>query len=142
MEIKQTTDLNSPTYQDALKIRKEVFVKEQNIPLDIEIAQESDCLHFVLYDNNQAKATVRLLDKGNHIFKVQRMAVLKEARKKGYAKQLLLFAEQSAKETGATKIVLGAQESALGFYESLNYLVEDDEYFEAGIRHFDMEKEL
>ncbi len=142
MNIKQTTDIHSTTYQDALTIRQDVFVKEQNIPLAIEIDQENECLHFVLYDNNQPQGTVRLLDKGNNIFKIQRMAVLKKARKKGYAKELLLFAEKSAKGNGATKIILGAQESAVGFYESIGYTIESDAYFEAGIKHFDMSKKI
>ena len=142
MNIKQTTDIHSTTYQDALTIRQDVFVKEQNIPLTIEIDQETECLHFVLYDNNQPQGTVRLLDKGNNIFKIQRMAVLKKARKKGYAKELLLFAEKSAKGNGATKIILGAQESAVGFYESIGYTIESDAYFEAGIKHFDMSKKI
>lgn len=142
MNIKQTTDIHSTTYQDALTIRQDVFVKEQNIPLAIEIDQENECLHFVLYDNNQPQGTVRLLDKGNNIFKIQRMAVLKKSRKKGYAKELLLFAEKSAKGNGATKIILGAQESAVGFYESIGYTIESDAYFEAGIKHFDMSKKI
>lgn len=142
MNIKQTTDIHSTTYQDALTIRQDVFVKEQNIPLAIEIDQENECLHFVLYDNNQPQGTVRLLDKGNNIFKIQRMAVLKKARKKGYAKELLLFAEKSAKGNGATKIILGAQESAVGFYESIGYTIESNAYFEAGIKHFDMSKKI
>lgn len=142
MNIKQTTDIHSTTYQDALTIRQDVFVKEQNIPLAIEIDQETECLHFVLYDNNQPQGTVRLLDKGNNVFKIQRMAVLKKARKEGYAKELLLFAEKSAKGNGATKIILGAQESAVGFYESIGYTIESDAYFEAGIKHFDMSKKI
>ncbi|HCM90441.1 MULTISPECIES: GNAT family N-acetyltransferase [Vagococcus] len=142
MNIKQTTDSHSTTYQDALMIRQDVFVKEQKIPLAIEIDQENECLHFVLYDNDQPQGTVRLLDKGNHVFKIQRMAILKKARKRGYAKKLVLFSEAAAKKDGAQILVLGAQESAVGFYESIGYTVESDAYFEAGIKHFEMSKKI
>jgi len=37
LKINYSTDLSSKTYQDALSIRKEVFIKEQNVEPDIEI---------------------------------------------------------------------------------------------------------
>ena len=36
-QIKYTTDINSEIYHDSLNIRTTVFVKEQNVPEDIEI---------------------------------------------------------------------------------------------------------
>ena len=37
LTFKQTTDLQSQTYNDALMIRQTVFVGEQQVPAEIEI---------------------------------------------------------------------------------------------------------
>ena len=62
MIIKYTRDTMSQIYLDALHIRNEVFVHEQNVPLELEIDEyEALTLHFVLYEENKALATLRLL---------------------------------------------------------------------------------
>lgn len=99
LTIKETTDLSSQTYTDALTIRKEVFVTEQQVPLDLEIENEDVCIHFVLYDDNQAQATVRLFPKENGTYKVQRMAVSLAARKKGLAVRLWYVLKNLPKRT-------------------------------------------
>ncbi len=140
--IKETSNLSSQTYQDALTIRKEVFVDEQQVPLSIEIDQEDVCIHFVLYDNEVPQATVRIQEKDNLVYKIQRMAVLKSARKKGYGRQLMTYVEEFAKHNHMNELMLGAQDHAIPFYEALGYQVFGEEYLDAGIKHFDMKKEL
>lgn len=142
LTIKETTDLSSQTYTDALIIRKEVFVTEQRVPLDLEIENEDVCIHFVLYDDNQAQATVRLFPKENGTYKVQRMAVSLTARKKGFGREIMVYAEEFAKKNNGKRMILGAQTQAIPFYESLGYTVFGEEYLDAGIKHFDMEKEF
>ena len=56
--IKRTKDTMSQIYLDALFIRHEVFVKEQQVPIALEIdEQEAKAIHFVLYENEEALAT-------------------------------------------------------------------------------------
>ena len=142
IEIQKTTDLTSHFYQDALSIRKEVFVDEQQVPLELEIENEDVTIHFVLYDNGRPQATVRLYPKSKDTFKVQRMAVLKEARKKGYGRDIMAAAENYAVQEGMQFTLLGAQTQAIPFYESLGYQAFGEEYLDAGIQHFDMKKTL
>ncbi len=142
IEIQKTTDLTSHVYQDALSIRKEVFVEEQQVPLELEIENEDVTIHFVLYDNGRPEATVRLYPKSKDTFKVQRMAVLKEARKKGYGRDIMAAAESYAVQEGKQFTLLGAQTQAIPFYESLGYQAFGEEYLDAGIQHFDMKKTL
>jgi len=80
MHVIYTKDTQSNTYVNALAIRKEVFIKEQGVPVEREIDEnEQQAIHFVLYnDQNEPLATVRLLPSGNNIVKVQRMAVEKK----------------------------------------------------------------
>ncbi len=140
--IKETTDLTSDIYNDALKIRKNVFVDEQLVPMSLEIEDEELCIHFVLYDDAFPRATVRLFPKNNGIYKVQRMAVSKKNRKMGYGRELMAYVEKYAHKNTANKLALGAQTQAIPFYESIGYDVFGEEYLDAGIKHFDMEKKL
>lgn len=144
LTFKQTTDLQSQTYNDALMIRQTVFVGEQQVPAEIEIDdKEASCLHIVTYNNDgNPIATGRLYPLDNHIYKVQRVAVLKEERGNSYGSQLMQGIEQIAADKGATRIQLGAQNQALPFYQQLGYHVIGDEYEDAGIPHHDVEKEI
>lgn len=74
MEIRVTRDMMSDIYFDALRIRNQVFVKEQGVPYELEVGnalEEASAVHFVLYDEGVAKGTVRLLtdlDEKQHWF--------------------------------------------------------------------------
>lgn len=141
--IKYTEDLTSDIYKDSLEIRKKVFMEEQEVPLELEIEDEDQCIHFVLYDDNgQAAATCRLFKKGNGNVKLQRMAVLKEFRKQGLGKQIMQAAEKYAEDNQFEWIFLDAQTHALGFYQNLGYQEFGDEFLDANIPHLSMKKHL
>lgn len=140
MEIKQTRDTLSTTYFDALSIRNAVFVKEQGVPYALEMESpkdEAQAVHFVLYNGGKALATVRLL--GNV---VQRMAVLAEARGKGYANVLLEEVFRFARQSGLNELLLHAQLSAQGLYARHGFKPEGEIFEEAGIQHITMKKSL
>ena len=103
MEIRVTRDTMSDIYFDALRIRNQVFVKEQGVPYELEVGnalEEASSVHFVLYDDGLAKGTVRLLaDLDKKTALIQRMAILKEARGHGYAKLLIDRLIEFAKES-------------------------------------------
>ena len=65
----------------SFKIRKKVFCEEQNISEDIEFDNlDHLCNHFMIYKESEAIATARVRKKENHIFKIERVAVLVEHR--------------------------------------------------------------
>lgn len=143
MIIRETKDTMSQIYLDALQIRKEVFVNEQHVPMELEIDQdEAYAIHFVLYEDEKALATLRLLPISDSKIKLQRMAVIKEARRKQLGKQLILFAENFAKNQGFELVSLGAQETATPFYKKLGYHPEGEPFMDAGISHLMMTKKL
>lgn len=142
MTVLYTKDLATSIYQDALTIRRDVFIKEQGVPEELEIEGEEACLHFVLYQGNRAVATCRLLKKSPGAAKLQRMAVLKSHRNLHLGKELLIATEERAKEEGFQHIILGAQNTAIGFYESLGYVTDGPEFLDANIPHHLMVKKL
>ncbi|EHI70892.1 GNAT family N-acetyltransferase [Streptococcus ictaluri] len=145
MLIKQTRNTLSDAYLDALKIRRAVFVAEQGVPESLEIdAKEAHCLHFVLYDEHQKPAaTCRLLpDSHFQCATLQRMAVLKAYRKRGFGKVLMHHVIQEAKNQGFQLLELHAQLSAQPFYAKLNFEPKGPIFTEAGIEHVTMQLKL
>ena len=140
-DIKWTTDTTSAIYKDALKIRYAVFVNEQGVSEEEEIdSLEEKTEHVVLYVDGKPVATARIYNLGENTFKVQRVAVLKDARGMGYGAVIMTEAEKRIHELGGHKVTLGAQNSAIPFYEKLAYSIEGEEFMDAGIPHHTMSK--
>lgn len=143
MIIRQTKDTLSQIYLDALALRKEVFVDEQKVPVELEIDQdEAHAIHFVLYEASQPIATARILEKANGVAKLQRMAVKKTARGTGNGALLIKEIEKRCEELAFTRIELGAQVTAEGFYRALGFKPFGDYFQDAGIKHIAMQNVL
>lgn len=142
MEVRKTTDLTSPVYTDARMIRKTVFVEEQGVVPAIEFdGSDEAAVHFVAYVDDKPAATARgtLEDDKVHI---QRVATLKLYRGQGVAKEVILALMADSSFVRAKEFYLGAQETAIGFYERLGFEVTSEPFMEAGIRHRMMNREL
>lgn len=143
MKVMWTDDVASTIYQDALAIRKVVFVEEQQVPVELEIDElESETLHVMLYEKEKPVATARIYDLGDGLYKVQRVAVVKESRGQGAGRKVMEAVEEKVRALAGSKLTLGAQNTAIPFYESLGYQVEGDEFMDAGIPHHTMVKDL
>ncbi|WP_404408746.1 GNAT family N-acetyltransferase [Jeotgalibacillus malaysiensis] len=128
--------------QDAYQVRKEVFVKEQQVPEELELDHfDQTAAHFVLYSENQPAGAGRFRMKDGK-GKVERVCVLKTLRGKHAGVLLMTEIEQHAKNSGIQALILNAQTHALGFYEKLGYHVISDEFMDAGIPHYTMQKDL
>ncbi|WP_209844840.1 GNAT family N-acetyltransferase [Paenibacillus sediminis] len=133
--------------QECLKIRKEVFVEEQNVPLDLEIdafdTLSSDANHILIQDDGQYVATGRLIYYKEGTAKMQRIAVRKEYRSKGLGRVLLVALEELARELGLRYSILDAQVQAEPFYSKLGYeVISKEPFYDAGILHVRMQKTL
>jgi predicted GNAT family N-acyltransferase len=127
---------------DALKVRREVFINEQHVPEDMEIDEhENICIHFVSYDEEQPVAAGRLrpIEEGG---KVERICVLKNYRKHGLGLQLMQMIEEAAKDRNISKLILNSQTHAENFYVKLGYEPISEVFMDAGIPHVKMQKQL
>ena len=122
--------------KDAGAIRHEVFVHEQNVPIEMELDEmDAQCVHAVAYDSEGvAIATGRLLPDAH----IGRMAVRKQARGSGVGSALLQRLMLTAQQRGETDVVLSAQLQAEAFYGRHGFKREGLEYREAGIPHVSM----
>jgi YbgC/YbaW family acyl-CoA thioester hydrolase len=129
---------------DAALVRTEVFVHEQNIPLEMEWdALDQTALHAVAYNGlGQAIGTARLLAHTPQIAKVGRMAVKRVLRGSSIGRDLLGVLTESAKQRGHHQVLLHAQRSAQRFYERAGFFTQGEPFDEVSIPHIEMVKTL
>ncbi|GEL77132.1 N-acetyltransferase [Tenuibacillus multivorans] len=128
--------------EDAYSVRQTVFIKEQNVPPDIELDEhDQTAVHFVGYNGDQpiAASRLRLVDDYG---KLERICVLKEERGKQYGVQIIHHMESYLSEQGFKKSKLNAQKHAEDFYKKIGYKTISGEFMDAGIPHVTMVKEL
>lgn len=121
---------------DAQRLRIEVFVIEQGVPVELEWDEaDTVSIHAVAYDaENEPVATGRLLPDGH----IGRMAVRQSLRGSGIGSQVLQALLQEARREGHTELVLHAQIQALNFYARHGFVADGDIFMEAGIEHCKM----
>jgi len=121
--------------QAAKMIREQVFIQEQNIAVEDEWDEQDEIsVHFVVYEQDQAIATARLLQ--NH--SIGRVAVLKSHRGLGVGKVLMQAVVAYAQQQQHPFLVLSSQVHAQAFYQALGFMQEGEEYLDCGIPHIHM----
>jgi len=123
-----------------VRIRAEVFVREQNVDTIIEMDEKDDTAIHVLATLNQKPAgCLRILVHDDKVV-IGRVAVLKPFRRNHIGKALMNFVETLpvVKERG--KIEVHAQLTARDFYLNCGFHEISDIYEEANIQHVSMEK--
>lgn len=118
------------------RIRVQVFIVEQNVPVELEWDGLDPGARHVLAKNRNGEAvgTARLLSDGQ----IGRMAVLKEWRGLGVGSALLGALLQIARNRGFSKVFLNSQIRAVAFYSRRGFKVVSGEFMDAGIPHVTM----
>ncbi len=119
---------------DALRdIRTQVFIEEQNVPVQDEWdALDNVSWHYLARDELGVPAgCVRVTPEGQ----VTRLAVLKNHRRRGIAKDLMERAIKDASERRFDELFLHAQLPVIGFYEAFGFSVKGPVFSDAGILH-------
>ena len=129
-------------------LRIEVFVKEQKVPIELELDEKDhskNTVHIGYFSDDKLIGVARLIDMNKDVIHIGRVAIDKEYRGQGIGHELLICCENIAQQILKRKIIieLSAQIQAEKFYESLGYnRVNDTIYLDAGIEHVDMRKEI
>lgn len=138
-----TEDTQSQIYQDSLAIRLEIFIDEQGYPDGSELDElEEETIHLVLYEDQQAIATNRIYQVNNETYRIERVAVRKNARKRGLGERLIKEAEAKIIELDGKKITLKSEDIAITFYKRFGYKPAGDEIMEYGFSHQAMMKKI
>jgi predicted GNAT family N-acyltransferase len=118
-------------------IRTEVFVKEQEVPHELEYdGADDEAVHYLLYYNENPVATARWRQTETGV-KLERFAVLKAYRNQNLGGELLKRVIEDTKFMGR-QIYMHSQLSAVRFYERHGFVREGEMFEEAGIQHYFM----
>ena len=127
-------------------LRIEVFVKEQNVPIELELDEKDyseNTVHIGYFDDDKLIGIARLIDLDKDVIHIGRVVIDKEYRGKGIGRKLIIGCENITKQILKKEIIieLSAQIQAEKFYESLGYnRINDKIYLDAGIEHVNMRK--
>lgn len=127
-------------------LRIKVFVKEQNVPIKLELDDKDhsdNTVHIGYFHEDNLIGVARLIDMDKDVIHIGRVVIDKEYRGQGIGRELIIGCENIAQQILKRKIIieLSAQIQAENFYKSLGYnRVNDKIYLDAGIEHVDMRK--
>src|ERR1700760_2354292 len=127
---------------ELLALRHDVFCVEQGVSEREELdGRDSDGVHLVAVADGEVLATCRLLFVGPTV-QFSRLAVRRDARRRGIASRLLALADEETRTGGARRLVLHAQTYARSLYDAAGYEPRGRIFMEAGIEHIAREKHL
>ncbi len=126
-------DWNNTDDRAALRmIRAQVFIDEQQVPVELEWDEFDDSsTHFLAAINHTPVATARLKTDGQ----LGRMAVLKACRHRGIGSVLLNYILAYARRQSLAELYCHAQISALDFYRRHGFNEFGEIFSDAGILH-------
>jgi len=131
-QVKTKEELNQ-----VFEIRKQVFIEEQNVPYALEMdGLDSEAVQIIAFFNNKPVGCARL--RTNHCVKLERIAILKEYRKRGFGKQITDYLIDYCKKKEYNEICLHSQTYISDFYEKLGFKKRGKQFLEAGTEHIEM----
>ena len=135
-------------WETVVQIRTTVFIKEQGCPpeeewdeYDATDRRFSSCRHFLGLWNDKAVTTARWHEAeyaGKPAAKLERFAVLSEARGNGLGKAMIEHVVNDARQAGYAVLVLHAQTYLEKLYTKLGFRPIGNVFDEAGIPHVKM----
>ena len=132
------------SFDDIVKasvVRGIVFVGEQHTSYAIEKDEHEDvAVHILGEIDGEPVAAGRIRFLGEFA-KLERLAVRKEWRGRGYGDQLITFMMKVARDRGFSKFKLHAQVVTKGFYSRHGFRAVGETFIEADIEHCLMLKE-
>ena len=131
--------VTDPRMAAARDIRYAVFCEEQQVPLDLEWDEhEGICEHALAEVDGMPLGAARVRPYKPGIFKVERVAVLKDARGQGIGLFIMAEIMRRLTDRKAAAVVLNAQAQVEAFYHRLGFVSEGEHFMEAGIPHVHM----
>tara|TARA_B100000767_G_C19652355_1_gene487339 strand:+ start:585 stop:1013 length:429 start_codon:yes stop_codon:yes gene_type:complete len=136
IEIKKILFSDKINMKKCFEIRRSVFIDEQNCEPKDEYENEEESIHFLLLQNKKPYATARYrrTEKG---IKMERFAVLKSQRGKGYGLLILKEIITDISKIDTIKY-LHAQVQVVDFYKKAGFKKIGDRFDEVGIMHYKM----
>ena len=144
MEIQfELINSSSPYYKESLKLRNCILRKPLGLVFsEKDYLSDSQDEHLILLIEDKVEAVLLLKRIDKSSIKMRQVAVSEKFQGKGLGSKLVHQAELVAKENGFLRMELNARKGAIKFYLQQNYFIEGEEFYEVGIPHKKMYKDL
>jgi predicted GNAT family N-acyltransferase len=120
-------------------IRIAVFQQEQGIAPALEFdGKDATATQILAYLEDQPVGTARFRVVAPGVAKLERLAVLPQARGCKLGQQIVKFALKEMAKTQIHTAIIHAQTTVQRFYEKLGFTPEGEQFEEAGIAHIKM----
>ena len=141
LQIKQ---VNYSEAKLAIKaIRVKVFQEEQKVSEELEFdGLDESSIQLLAYIDDKPIGTARIRNIGEQTIKIERLAVLPEARGNGIGKKLMEAALEVAVSGDYQTVLIHAQEYIKELYLRLGFVQIGDTFEEANIPHVKMIKRI
>jgi predicted GNAT family N-acyltransferase len=124
-------------------IRVQVFQEEQKVSEELEFdGLDETSIQLLAYLDSKPVGTARIRDVGKKTAKIERLAVLSEARGNGIGKKLMEAALEVAVSGDYQTVLIHAQEYIKELYLRLGFVQMGDTFEEANIPHVKMIKRI
>lgn len=135
---------NSKDYWDTVHLRELVLRQPLGMRFSAEeLELENHSYHIACYDeSHKIIGTAMFVPLSETKLKMRQVVVSEDWQGRGIGKELIEFAENFAQSKGYTLIEANVRQTAMGFYESMDYIKQGKEFSEVGIPHMKVEKRL
>jgi len=126
----------------AFTVRAVVFIGEQNCPYNLEIDEhEHSSIHILGEADAEPVAAARIRFPGDYA-KLERIAVRRQWRGRGYGHALVDFMIQECRARGYGLLKMHAQAQLVDFYGTHGFVKKGGLFMEADIEHYLMTCEI
>ncbi|QDT53401.1 Acetyltransferase (GNAT) family protein [Caulifigura coniformis] len=133
----------SPAYQQCLELRRVILREPLGLVFtQVDFDQDRNDVHLACTLGEQLVGCLVLTPREAGEIKMRQVAVVPGLQGFGIGRGLVRFSEAVAIERGFTRMTLHARETAVGFYEKLDYQAVGDAFVEVTVPHRRMQKEL
>jgi GNAT superfamily N-acetyltransferase len=134
---------NSADYHKIVELRSLVLRQPLGLVFSKEeLENEHNQIHFGVFENELAIASVLMLPVDQNTVKMRQVSTHPNYQGKGIGKELAAYTEHWTKEKGYKKIECHARKTAVEFYEKMGYKIVGEMFFEVGLEHFKMTKNI
>jgi GNAT superfamily N-acetyltransferase len=142
MEIK-TLEFGSEDYDQMLELRIVTLLEPIGVPASYaDPEKERDDIFIGAFEDEKIIACCVLTRIDSETVQLRQMAVREDLQGKGIGAAIIEFAESIAREQNYASLVMHARDPVLDFYKKCGYSIDGEQFFEVGMGHHKMRKDL
>jgi predicted GNAT family N-acyltransferase len=142
MEIKILVH-NSEQYDQMIALRVSQLLEPIGVPASyIEREKEKNDILVGAFEKDEIIGCCVLTPRDHSVIQLRQMTVRRDYRGKNLGRALVESAEKLARKNNFSLLMMHARNPVIDFYKKCGYTIEGDQFFEVGIGHHKMQKQL